>query len=277
MDLGRSDNAHGGRGGGLGGGVVGEVLAHRPFVVCAALLLCFAITFQLLGSLLKWQHRKLALPLQKSLAVLDKQKLEPYQLLQAAQIKAEMLDELGTDQYIQWYMRDASQQGPERPEDYILLFVTYYTGKPDQVPHVPEECYVGGAGFEVKDASFLDVPVPALGPGAVVPVQVLELATPARHGGHSRIVMYTFHTNGQFCAHRRCVQEVLADPAHKHAYFSKLELTFGTPDRLPSKEEAIASGQRFLQTVLPVLLSDHWPNWDQVVTAERAGQTQSSH
>ena len=95
MDLGRSDNAHGGRGGGLGGGMVGELLAHRPFVVCAALLLCFTITFQLLGSLLKWQHRKLALPLQKSLAVLDKQKLEPYHLLQAAQIKAEMLDELG--------------------------------------------------------------------------------------------------------------------------------------------------------------------------------------
>ncbi len=257
------------------GGLIGEILANRGFVVCAALLLSFALTFQLLGSLLGWQHRKLALPLQKSLALLDKQKLGPYELVHAAQIKAEILDQLGTDQYIQWYLRDTSRPGPERPEDYILLFITYYTGKPDQVPHVPEECYVGGAGYAIKDARFLDVSVPALGAGVVVPVQILEFEASSRQGGYSPVVMYTFHTNGQFCPHRRCVQQVLADPKHAYGYFSKLELTFGVSDRLPTPEAAVAAGERFLQTVLPVLLSDHWPDWEQVIQAEQADQTES--
>jgi hypothetical protein len=217
----------------------------------------------------------------------------PYRVMVATEIKPEILDQLGTDQYIQWVVLDqthvggASQpedrSGAPRPENIMQLFVTYYTGTREQVPHVPEECYMGGGGYHVKMGDgemIMDVPVPALGPGQTVPVKVLEFEGPAlAAGGGAKIVMYLFHTNGQFCADRMCVRNVLADPFVRHAYFSKLELTFGTRDDLPTREKAIEAGKRFLAIVIPILLKDHWPDWDQVLRAERearaAGKTQA--
>lgn len=215
----------------------------------------------------------------------------PYRVINVTEIKPEILDNLGTDQYIQWVLLDQTHPGssasqPEdrpgisSPEEIVQLFVTYYTGAPDQVPHVPEECYMGGSGYSVKTESILDVPVPALGPGQTIPVKVLEFeGSSLASGGGAKIVMYLFQTNGQFCADRMGVRSVLADPFVRHAYFSKLELTFGTQDALPTREKAIEAGKRFLAIVIPILLKDHWPDWDQVLRAERqaraAGKTQA--
>jgi hypothetical protein len=207
----------------------------------------------------------------------------PYQVINVTEIKPEILDQLGTDQYIQWVLLDQSHSGGPQPEDFVQLFVTYYTGSPDQVPHVPEECYMGGGGYYIKPGngeSIMDVPVPVLGPGQTIQVKVLELEGPTpTPGGGAKIVMYLFHTNGQFCPDRMCARSALADPFVRHAYFSKLEVTFGTQDNLPTREKAIEAGKRFLATVIPILLKDHWPDWDKVLRDERearaAGKTQA--
>jgi len=213
----------------------------------------------------------------------------PYRVINVLEIKPEILDSLGTDQYIQWVLLDqthcdgspaADGSGAPPPEDVVQLFVTYYTGAPDQVPHVPEECYMGGGGYHVKTESIMDVPMPALGPGQTVPVKVVEFEGPSHAtGGGVKMVMYLFQTNGQFCADRMGVRSVLADPFVRHAYFSKLELTFGMQDALPMRDKAIEAGKRFLAIVIPILLKDHWPDWDQVLRAEAearaAGKTQA--
>jgi hypothetical protein len=196
----------------------------------------------------------------------------PYLLINATEIKPEILDGLGTDQYIQWVLLDLSHARAPQPEDFIQLFVTYYTGAPDQVPHVPEECYTGG-GFDRTGDSLLEVPVPALGPNATVSFRVLEFDSPQFGGQGTKLVMYVFHTNGRFCADRNCGRSTVADPFVRHAYFSKLEVSFGTSDALPSKEKAIEAGKRFLAVVVPVLLKDHWPDWDQVLRSEKESRT----
>jgi hypothetical protein len=195
-----------------------------------------------------------------------------YRLINASDIKPEVLDGLGTDQYIQWTLLDLSRAGAPQPEDFVQLFVTYYTGAPDQVPHVPEECYMGG-GFEKTGDSFLDVPVPALGPDATVRFRVLEFKGPQFTTQGTKLVMYVFHTNGRFCADRNCVRSALADPFARHAYFSKLEVSFGTSEALPTREKALEAGKRFLAVVIPVLLKDHWPDWDQVLRSEQQSRT----
>ena len=202
--------------------------------------------------------------------------LAPYELLNAIEIKPEVLDSLGTDQYIQWLLYDPSNPNPADPARFLQLFVTYYTGTPDQVPHVPEECYVGGGGFQVEEESFLDIPIPTLGKDYTITVKVLEFGRAKYLTEGRKIVMYLFHTNGRFCPDRMCTRLTISNPSDTHAYFSKLELTFGTPHQLPTREQAIESGKRFLQVVIPVILEDHWPDWDQVIAAEKKVTTSAS-
>ena len=197
--------------------------------------------------------------------------LAGYELLSVIEIPPEVVDSLGTEQYIQWILYDHSSPDPNNPANFLHLFITYYSGTPGQVPHVPEECYVGGGGYSIIDEWLEEVPMPALGPDAVVMAKMLQFDR-ARYIAHGdRIVMYLFHANGRFCPDRTCTRLTLSNPADRHAYFSKVELTFGTSTVLPTRAQAIEAGKRFMQVILPVLLSDHWPDWDAVKRIETAG------
>ncbi|HOW70258.1 MAG TPA: exosortase-associated EpsI family protein [Phycisphaerae bacterium] len=243
------------------------------FVACLGLLLTFAATFQLMAYAFAWQTRKLPVPLRKPLDGLDQTKLFGYKFHHNYMIKPEVLEKLGTKEYIQWVFQDVSPTASKGPEDFISLFVTYYTGQPDQVPHVPEECYSGG-GYEIQREDILEIPVTHQGKMTKVPFKILTMD--ARSDlREKRTVIYTFHANGQFCADRNAVRTVVADPAEKYAYFSKLELTFGVNDALPTREAAIESGRRFIQQVVPLLLDEHWPDWQQVKQAQQAASAKT--
>jgi hypothetical protein len=84
------------------------------------------------------------------------------------------------------------------PERYVHLFVTYYTDKPDAIPHIPEECYMGG-GYQAIGDRLIDVPLPSLGDDVVAQVKALTFEKSDFLNKDNRIVMYTFHTNGVFC------------------------------------------------------------------------------
>lgn len=223
----------------------------------------FAATFQYYVVRHQVQFTKLPVDLKKPLERLDHARLEPYKVRHAGTIPADVLNRLGTRHYIQWVLENSSSSTQRRPEDILHLFVTYYTGQPDRVPHVPEECYLGG-GYSVVDSTLIDVPIPALGPQATIPIRILQFERSSLLDREQRIVMYTFRANGEFCSGRRAVQTTLARPGSDHAYFSKLELTFGTDEAPAEREAAIEAGKRFLQVVVPVLVEDHWPDWDQV-------------
>jgi hypothetical protein len=142
--------------------------------------------------------------------------------------------------------------------------VTYYTGKPDQVPHVPEMCMAGSGHRQISD-ELIHVPMPYLGEGATIPVRLQEYERESLMSRSQRIVMYTFHANGDFRSGRQSVRFALGDPRVKYAYFSKLEIGMDLgrePGAYASKTEAVEAGTRFLQMVIPVLLQDHWPDWE---------------
>jgi hypothetical protein len=155
--------------------------------------------------------------------------------------------------------------------------VTYYTGTPDQVPHVPEECYQA-SGYKAVNDEVLNVPIPVLGQEVQIPVKLMEMERTTVLGGiDRRWVMYIFSANGQFRSGRRGVQSVVTDPWSHYAYFSKVELTFGAQDTIVSKQEAIDAGTDFLNVIVPVLVRDHWPDWDAAENAAAGehGETRS--
>jgi hypothetical protein len=49
-------------------------------------------------------------------------------------------------------------------------------------------------------------------------------------------------------------------PTERYAYFSKVEVTFGG-DSPPPRDEAIAAVERLCRVVVPMLVSEHWPDW----------------
>ncbi len=266
-----------------GGGflaVLVDALANRGFVACLTLLAALAIGFEVLAARKGIQFRKEPLNLKTPLDRLQKEKLAPYGLWRPGTLPPDMLDELGTEEYIQWEIDD-----PYRPDDGALrdlsnnpnwltenwpwrisLFVTYYTGKPNQVPHVPEVCYAG-SGHELVRQYFDTVVIPRAGGDKTIEVQVLEFR---RQGGllgpSERLVIYTFHANGQFRRARRAVQLAVSDPLSKYAYFSKLETSMDIGRGYASKDQALEAGKRLLRVVVPVLLEDHWPDWEAAVS-----------
>ncbi|HOA74805.1 MAG TPA: exosortase-associated EpsI family protein [Phycisphaerae bacterium] len=241
---------------------------NRGFLACLILLIACAACFQILAKATNLRVIKAPVWPRKPLKFLDQAKLAPYVLVPggAVDIKPEILDALGTREYIQWTLEDTSvdQTSPVR---YVHLFVTYYTDDPGQVPHVPEECYQGG-GYQGTGDELITIPIPELGQD--VPFKVLTFERSAFLGRESRIVLYTFHTNGRFAADRHLVRTILMNPTDTHAYFSKLELSFGTPQSSPTRAEAIEAAGRFLRKVVPVLVNDHWPDWKQVEAASDA-------
>lgn len=247
-------------------GFMQELIRNRGFVACIVLLGILTASFKVLAR--NTQFRPKAVPMKAPFDALKRSSLFPYELVHPyPPIKGEVLDSLGTNEYLQWLMRDTST-AVQAPEDFVHLFVTYYTGKPDQVPHVPEICYTAQGNKVVADY-YDEVPIPSLGSNAVVPIKILEFEGSRLLGRQNTIVMYTFHANGQWCRDRRDVQSAVGRPGTTHAYFSKLELSFGSQEHVPDKDKAIRSGKRFLQVIVPVLLRDHWPQWPPADTAAR--------
>lgn len=272
-------------------GALTTLRRHGWFLTCLAMLIVLVVGFEV-----RFRNMvivKLPLPLKKSLGQLDRSKLTftedgkkySYRLEgQPVQLEPEMVDKLGTTEYISWTMRLWDETTQQPTDKAFHLFVTYYTGKPDQVPHVPEECYLGNA-FEAVDNHLDRVALPSLPEkDQVAPLQVLLF----KRGGNSvssraqsQLVMYTFRVCDEWHAEREEVRRTLGNPFATHAYFSKVELGFALP---PGQSEealklATEEGRRCMSVVLPVLMADHWPVWptdraqsSPTVTNSNAGQ-----
>ena len=108
----------------------------------------------------------------------------------------------------------------------------------------------------------MEVEIPSLGQGYKIPVHMLVFQRSAKFGHQKSLVLYTFHVNGEFRATRTGVRGLLGNPLNRYAYFSKVEVTFGANDALPPVDEGLVAGKKFLQAVIPILLADHWPDWE---------------
>ena len=253
------------------------------FLICVAVLAAAAGGMSMTISYLGIQLRKLPLPLKKPLDEMDEAALAAggYKVVDKITIEnSEMLQALGTNDYIQWTLED-TQARPGNPVRYCSVFMTYYTGNPDQVPHVPEECYFGGGYQRIATQ---DITIETR-PGDEDPDQAKDTVTEKRHiparcltfgkkaadiwrGGQQFPVLYFFKVNGKFAGSRDRTRAIMsANLRGKYAYYCKVEWRFFnfTPGRTmiaPAQDEAIAASSRLLDVILPILEKEHWPDWE---------------
>jgi len=257
------------------------------FLICVAVLAIAGVSKEIV---IEWSGahlKKEPLPLKNPLAMLDDSALAPYVVIKKHEIaNKDVLEQLGTDEYIQWELID-TEADKLSPMRYCSLFITYYTGNLDQVPHVPEECYVGGGSQRVATESVsLDVKglvevlakdvgsEPASESGADKRIKARYVVF-LRHGSdiwrtNSKYgVLYFFNTNGAYAGSRTEARAIMGRNLFgKYSYFSKVEWKFygGGPagEVFPDKAEAIGASERLLSVVLPIIEKDHWPDWARV-------------
>jgi len=199
--------------------------------------------------------------LRKPLDMLEKERLKPYRFVKAIVLPAEVVEQLGTEQYIQWVLEDPRRR-PDDPLRMAYLFVTYYTGKRFRVAHTPERCYLGG-GYEPKSAQTVQFEVPGLdGKPIRVPARVVRFAKSSVVEAEP-IVVYTFYVNCRFECLGEWVRFRLNNIWLPRTFFSKVEVTFrggmlDAPARL-EPQQVTKAAEDLLRTVLPILMKDHWP------------------
>jgi len=199
------------------------------------------------------------LPLKKSLALLDVNGLGDYKVVSKTEIEnEEILKTLGTEDYIEWVLEAPQGQDPSCVHR-CLLFITYYE-LPDQVPHVPEECYTG-SGYQRFASEAVTFEINE----AEIPGKYLVFGS--KKGNHLRqrgkfVVLYFFKVNGLYANSREEARIILNKNIFRESsYFSKVELAFDQSPITPGKEEAVAAGEKLLSVILPILEKEHWPDW----------------
>lgn len=251
---------------------LGRLFRQPAFVICVLILLIGALTLKAAARKFQWHFRKEPVHLRKSFAELDVTKLAPYEMIKAYTISKEIEEELGTSQYIQWDMLDTTVESND-PFHYLNLFITYYTGDPDSVPHVPDVCATGG-GAALLSAKNYEISVPANGTSDdTVPVRMLQLEHRGdlMMGGRVVPVTYFFSVNGSYACQRHVVRVRQNRLTDRYTYFSKVEINFPLAGK-ETPEDVLAAVEKFARILVPVLADEHWPDW-QALKDGSASQT----
>jgi len=200
-----------------------------------------------------FQIIKKPLPLRKPLIDFDRQVLKPLQRVDANILPKDVVENLGTEEYIEWSLSDPRIK--KTGNDRVSLFLTYYTDVQDQVPHVPEECYYQGGSVMTGDETQA-WSLSAL-PGEEVAVRRLEFARPDRPDSNS-LVYYTINVNGMFFADRQGARFKLKSFNETHLYYSKVEIAFHgySKDELEVLDER---ARELMDITIKEMFDEHWP------------------
>lgn len=243
-----------------------SILGHylQPaFICCVAVLALSSTGMSVMIKALGGCLVKQPMPLRKSFAQMDEASLHPFSIVSKHRIEnQDILKSLGTEDYIQWVLEDP-QPGEAPDSQAVMLFLTYY-GLPDRVPHVPEECYLGG-GFQCLATDSLSIPLGEPGAAAPIPVRYLLFgeADTGLVGSNGRVpVVYLFRVNGQYAGSRDEARMLLNKNLFgKSSYFSKVELVFNQGPARLTREQTVVRAARLLNVLLPILEREHWPLW----------------
>jgi len=213
---------------------------------------------------------KEAIALKKPFDNIDDSLLKPYAIVKRSKIEnLDVLEALGTDDYVQWEIED-TETGKNSPTRYCSLFITYYTGNPDQVPHVPEECYVGGGNTQESSRSIgLSIEKDGLTEELAVKCLVFSPRNKLDWNVTNFVRLYFFRANGAYANGREGVRTIMFKNLFgKYSYFSKVEWDFygmsghGTKIR-PTQDEIVEASEKLLSVLVPLLEKEHWPDWKQ--------------
>jgi hypothetical protein len=236
------------------------------FLICVGLL---AITVGGMSVAIKMAGiytKKEPLLLKKSLSELDKSNLASYKVVEKTKIEnQDVLNTLGTEDYIQWTLEDTSVSAESKTR-FCTLFVTYYS-LPDIVPHRPEECYIGGGLQGIKFETVMLRVTQGLNEREIKTRYLVfaDTKSDVSLGGASSFpILYTFNANGKY-GDRDDVRKALnRNLFGKFSYFSKVEWKFfnRAPGRTtyPNKQDALAASEKLMAIILPVLEKEYWPN-----------------
>jgi hypothetical protein len=246
-------------------------LLQPAFLICVAVLLAAAGGLSVTG---RRQVQKEPLPLRKPLPEMNEEAIAPYRVIDKGKtLSADVIKALGTEEYIQWMLEDTSVPA-DNPCRFSSLFVTYYTGTPDAVPHIPDECYLGG-GSQAKGSYDVITPINWLNTEHVQASEDIPVKCAAFSGKGGQVwesegvflVMYTFKVNGAYKGSRDATRLALGTNRSKYSYYAKVEWRFfgmggiGGSRVYPSREEAAEGSKKFLSVVLGELERSHWPDW----------------
>lgn len=197
---------------------------------------------------------KKALPILKPLPDMNLKVLAPWEGT-GVRMRPDTEQELGTSEYSLWNLHKPGATGAAAA---CSLFLTYYTGVQDQLPHVPEECYqVGGSPLE-SDVELTDHDINGQKAGIR---KLTFLPTPKEmHDGAvgRKYVYYLIAVNGELLASRNAVRIRMADPRDTHLYYSKVELTFQSEDPVEDNSLDVIAIDLLNRTVTE-LFKSHWP------------------
>ncbi|MHC4192704.1 MAG: hypothetical protein ACYSP9_00845 [Planctomycetota bacterium] len=233
------------------------------FLICAGLLVLAGVAME------RVHVEKVPFQLKKSLDLLDENGLGQYKITSKNTIaNHEVIKTLGTEEYIQWILEDTSEAADSTIRK-CSLFITYYE-LPDNVPHIPEECYVGG-GHERLESSSLTFEIGAGDTEQTIPGRqiVFEDTSPDyRHMNRKFSVFYLIsvkgHSCGDYAGSRQAARWLLnKNIFSKRVYFCKVEWNFLDKSgrrTSPEKDKAVAASERLLGVILPILEKEHWPD-----------------
>jgi hypothetical protein len=231
---------------------------NLPFVLAVGMLAVAALLAGPVASRLQFRHAKAELPLRRPFSALSESSLGPYRVLDRHVLDPIVIEALGTEHYLSWTLEDISVDAHD-PLRYASLLVTYYSGGENLVPHTPDVCYLG-AGYQPArphENTQIEVVLPGVDGGSI-PVRVLTFGKTAIFDRQEVSVVYTFFCNGRFVNTRTGVRLLINDLSNTFAFFSKVEVSFPRATR----EQCVDGAEKLFTYVLPVLMRDHWPDFD---------------
>jgi len=233
----------------------------------------FALAFIVLGGgaagmqaakAMGWlQLIKKPLPIRKPLPDMDVQVFSPWQA-SGVRMRPESAEELGTTEYAMWNLRNPAESGATGS---CTMFLSYYTGVQDQVPHVPEECMtVHGSAIE-NFTTMEDVDI-AGQKASLRKLSFLPTPNEMQSGDVGRkYVYYLIGVNGDLLASRDAVRIRMSDFRDSHLYYSKVELAFRTDAAVVDEGPLDRAALDLMNKTVTELFKAHWPRKG----AERGG------
>lgn len=185
------------------------------------------------------------------------------------ELPPEQLEVLGTEEYISYDFLDRNAK-PGSPAFQVKLHVTYYTGNPDTVPHVPERCIIGGGAtgvgqsyptLNLEGPQYREVPRGfdvgsiVLGQDVFMPDLQINATLFQYHWPENPdrtiSVIYFFIANHKFLASPDLVRLHGFDPRDQYSYYCKVEVGLGN---IPDPEVAVQRASDFLSKLLPEVM-----------------------
>jgi hypothetical protein len=259
--------------------------AKFAFIAACVLLLAGSVGLQYAVSALNIYLKKEPVEMRKIFTVIPTALGEWRMLSQDQVLGVEMVEELGTDKYLN---RVYAIDGDPR-KGMVSLHLAFYTGMIDAVPHVPDRCMIA-AGYEFRTmprnyplpidrqgwstegspinvATGLPYPrardqvyVDRLMPLGDFEIRVTEFQDPKQperriFGG------YFFIANGRVTATPETVRALAFKPSEKYAYFCKVQLVGDSDSMTVDSFQALAGD--FVTDLLPSLM-ECLPVWSEV-------------